>query len=130
MRCPATFTVGKGAQVAVVLGYEARESLAHDGWSKDEIRSFLAEHSRISAEELESAGVLLELDGAHNMAPEEDGLLPSVSSPDDILLVTAGGPGAGWSAYMPAWAPIQHSRVTSRLVTKAGHSEIIGGKDV
>ena len=101
-----------------------------DGWSKDEIRSFLAEHSRISAEELEAAGILLELDSAHNMVPEEDGLLPSVSSPDDILLVTAGGPGAGWSAYMPAWAPKQHSRATSRLVTEAGHSEIIGGKDV
>jgi hypothetical protein len=130
MRCPATFTVGKGAQVVVVLGYEARESLARDGWSKDEIRSFLAEHSRISAEELEAAGVLLELDSAHNMVPEEDGLLPSVSSPDDIFVITAGGAGAGWSAYMPAWAPIQHSRATSRLVTKAGHSEIIGGKDV
>jgi hypothetical protein len=114
----------------VVLGYEARQSLARDGWSKDEIRSFLAEHSRISAEELKAAGVLLELDSAHDMVPEEDGLLPSVSSPDDIFLITAGGAGAGWSAYMPAWAPIRHSRATSRLVTKSGHSEIIGGKDV
>jgi hypothetical protein len=130
MRSPATFTVGKGAQVVVVLGYEARESLARDGWSKNEIRSFLAQHSRISAEELEAAGVLLELGSAHNMVPEEDGLLPSVSSADDILLVTAGGPGPGWSAYMPAWAPILHSRASTRLVSKTGRSEAIGGSDV
>ena len=72
MRCPATFTVGKGAQVAVVLGYEARESLARDGWSKDGIRSFLAEHSRISAEELEAAGVLLERDISHHILQDDD----------------------------------------------------------
>ena len=105
-------------------------SLARDGWSKDEIRSFLAQHSRISAEELEAAGVLLELGSAQYMVPEEDGLLPSVSSADDILLVTAGGPGPGWSAYMPAWAPILHSRASTRLVSKTGHSKVIGGSDV
>ena len=130
MRCPATFSVGKGAQVAVVLGFEARELLSREGWSKGDIRSFLAEHSRISAEELEAAGVFLEVGSAHTMIPEADGLLPTVPSPTDILLVTAGGPGAGWCAYMPAWAPVQHSRATSRLVAKTGHSETIGGSNV
>ena len=32
------------------------------------------------------------------MQPGEDGLLPTVASPDDIFIVTAGGEGAGWSA--------------------------------
>ena len=130
MRSPATFTVGKGAQVVVVLGYEARESLARAGWSKSEIRTFLAQQSRISPEELETAGVLLEIGSAHNMVPGQDGLLPSVSSADDILLVMAGGPGPGWSAYMPAWAPILHSRASTRLVNKTGHSETIGDNHV
>ena len=37
----------------------------------------------------------------------------TVRSPDDIFLVTAGSPGAGWSAYIPTWAPTIHSSASS-----------------
>ena len=55
------------------------------------------------------AGVHLEQGAQHDMTPAEDGTLPSMRSPDDVLLVTAGGEGAGWSAWLPAWAPFRHA---------------------
>lgn len=64
--------------------------------------------------------MLLEVGTAHDMTPGEDGKLPSVASPDDICLVTAGGEGAGWSAYAPVWVPKIHVRMTSRRVRPAG----------
>jgi len=43
-----------------------------------------------------------------------------VGSADDVYLVTAGGEGAGWSAYAPTWAPTIHARSATRRVRPAG----------
>lgn len=120
MRDPATFAVGKGHQVLIVLGHEHRAALAEAGWTRPMVRHFLAEHSRVTPEELLSAGVLLEHTNQHDMVPEADGKLPTVPSPDDVFLVTAGGAGAGWSAYIPVWAPKIHSAASTRKVLPAG----------
>ena len=60
--------------------------------------------------------MLLEHGTQHDMSPGPDGKLPVVSSPDAIFLVTAGGAGAGWSAYIPAWAPTMHSAAATAVV--------------
>jgi hypothetical protein len=120
MRGPATFAVGKGHQVVVVLGHEHRTALAEAGWSRQRVREFLAEHSRVSPDELLNAGVLLEMTAQHQMVPEADGKLATVPSPDDIFLVTSGGAGAGWSAYIPVWAPKIHSEAITRVVRPPG----------
>ena len=120
MKCPSTYTVGKGAEVVVVIGYENRCALSEAGWSKSQIREFLAEHSRVSVDELDAAGILLEVDNQHNMVPDSKGLLPTVPGPESIFLVPAGGPGTGWSAYMPAWAPPIHSKAVTRIVSSQG----------
>ena len=80
------------------------------------MREFLCRESRISPEELLAVGVLIENDGPHGMIPGEDGKLASLREPDDIFLVTAGGEGAGWSAYAPSWAPKIHARASTRRV--------------
>lgn len=116
MRNPATFCVGKGGQAIVVFGPEHAGALAGAGWTRAAVRQRLAELSRVRPEELEAAGVLIERGAQHDMTTGPDGRLPSVPGPDDIALVTAGGAGAGWSAYIPAWAPVLHSRSVTRRV--------------
>jgi hypothetical protein len=51
-----------------------------------------------------------------------DGRIATFRSIEDIILVTAGGPGAGWSAYLPTWAPTLHSRAVVRRVRPAGEA--------
>lgn len=116
----ATFGVGKKHQVLLVLGLEHRIALAEAGWSRKQIREHLAEHSRVTPEHLAAGGILLEHTTQNDMTPEADGRLPTVESPDDIFLVTAGSAGAGWSAYIPTWAPTVHSRSTARRVMAPG----------
>lgn len=115
---PATFSVGKGGQGLVVLGYEHRQALATAGWTRRRIQEFLVEASRVTPAQLEAAGVLIEHGAQHDMTPAADGRLPSIASPDDLFVVTAGGAGAGWSAYLPVWAPLLHSRAVSRVVPR------------
>jgi hypothetical protein len=86
------------------------------------VREFLAHESRVTPEDIEAAGVLIETGAQHDMTPGDDGKLPAVGGPEDVLIVTAGGGGAGWSAYLPTWAPKQHSRGVTRRVTPAGEA--------
>jgi hypothetical protein len=122
MRNPATFIVGKGGQGLAVIGPEHMTALVESGIGRVEAAEVLARESRISPGELEAAGVIIETGAQHDMSPGPDGLLPTVGGPDDVLLVSAGGAGAGWSAYLPSWAPRMHARATTRRVRPPGEA--------
>ncbi len=120
MRAPHGYAVGKGQQCVVVLGPEHADAVRSAGWSRARAREFLQRESRVTAEELEAAGVPIERSGAHAMTPGPDGRYETVLEPEDIFLVTAGGAGAGWSAYIPVWAPKNNAQaVTRRVVAPA-----------
>jgi hypothetical protein len=120
MTNPATYGVGKGHQVLLVLGYEHRRILVESGWTRQAIREHLVEASRVTPAYLEAAGIVMEHTTQNDMTPDADGKLATVRSPDDIFLVTAGSPGAGWSAYIPTWAPTVHSVAATKKVRPAG----------
>lgn len=121
MKVPSNFVSGKRAQAVVVLGHEHRTAVIEAGWTRRRVQEFLADHSRVSPAELEAAGIELQVGTGHDMVPDDDGLLDTVATPDDVFVVTAGGAGAGWSAYIPSWAPIDlgQSRAVSRRVRPA-----------
>jgi hypothetical protein len=117
----ATFSVGKGGQGIVVLGPE--HALAVHTWSQAAVREWLVDASRVTPESLEAAGVVVERGAQqHAMAPDADGRIPTFRSVDDLLLVTAGGEGSGWSAYLPSAAPTHHTRHATRRVRLAGEA--------
>jgi hypothetical protein len=117
---PTWFATGKGGHGALVLGPEHARFCAAAGLSRADVRERVYHAARIPADALTAAGVRLETGAQHDMTPAADGTLPSVRSPDDILLVTAGGEGAGWSVWLPSWAPCQHSHRATRRVRPAG----------
>jgi hypothetical protein len=120
MKTPSTFSVGKGHQVALVVGPEHAAAIHDSGISKAEAREFLALETRVTPAELSNAGIVIEEGYQHDMSPGPDGKLPVVPTADDIFMVTAGGAGAGWSAYIPTWAPKLHSRAATRRVRLRG----------
>lgn len=130
LRAPFHFAAGKGgAQFLVVLGPEHAGALAGGGWSRRALSEALCARSRLAPEALTSAGVVLEVGSHHDMVPGADGLLTTVASPDDVLVVTAGGAGAGWSAVVAAWAPTKHSRLCTRRVRAPGEGLPAAGPD-
>jgi hypothetical protein len=119
---PTWFATGKGGHGVLVLGPEHAGFAISEGWTQGEVQEFVCRESRIRPEEMLAAGVQLEENSQHDMTPGEDGKLPALESPDAILLVTAGGEGAGWSAWIPSWAPTIHARRASRRVRPAGEA--------
>jgi hypothetical protein len=119
---PSNYTVGKGGQGFVVLCPEHAQALRQAGWTQSRVKQFLSAGSRVRPEHLTESGVPLELGNQHDMVPGPDGKLPTLTSEDDVFLVTAGGPGPGWSAYIPGFAPVQHIKAVTRRVRLAGEA--------
>lgn len=117
---PTWMSTGKGGHGILMLGPEHAGFCVAAGLTQAQVRELVYEHSRIAPEELTAVGVQLERNAQHDMTPGPDGLLPTLRSPDDLVLVTAGGEGAGWSAWLPCWAPVQHARRVTRRVRPTG----------
>ncbi len=97
-------------QYVVVLAGEHMQTIAKDGWGKPEIRRFLFENTKTSHAHLKRTGRM-----SGDLKPgDETTMRPLVETPDDFLVVAAGGRAGAFSAYIPGWG----SRRTSTAVTK------------
>lgn len=94
----------------VVLAGEHMRTIAGDGWGKKEIRRFLWEQTHNSVEYLKRSQRM-----AGPIQPGDDTRLrPLIETPDDILVVAAGGRAGAFSCYIPGWG----SKRSSQAVTK------------
>lgn len=94
----------------VVLAGEHMNTIAKDGWDKKRIRQFLFDNTKNTHAHLKRTG---RMSGA--MKPGDDtAMRPLVETPDDILVVAAGGRAGAFSAYIPGWG----SRRNSEAMTK------------
>jgi hypothetical protein len=102
-------------QYVLIIAGEHMQVMAKAGWSKNDIRQFCFAHTQTSVAELKRINVM---PGA--MQPAEETTMRSlVQTPEDFIVVAAGGRGGAFSAYIPGWG----GKKTSQSVTK----EIRGG---
>jgi len=98
-------------QYCVVLAGEHMRTIANDGWSKMEIQQFVYENTHNSVAHLKRterlAGTLT--------AADETTMRPLVPSPQDVLVVAAGGRAGAFSCYIPGWAG---GKKSSQSITK------------
>jgi len=94
----------------VVLAGEHMKTIANDGWDKKRIRQFLFDHTKNTHAHLKRTG---RMSGAIKPG-DETATRPLVETPEDILVVAAGGRAGAFSAYIPGWG----SRRSSEAVTK------------
>ena len=97
-------------QYLLVLAGEHMRTIARDGWTKATIREFVFAHTQNSHAHLKRTQ---RMTGAPEPG-DESRMRPLVESPDDILIVAAGGRAGAFSAYIPGWG----SRRSSQAVTK------------
>jgi len=98
-------------QYCVVLAGEHMRTIANDGWSKKEIQQFVYENTHNSVAHLKRTERLA---GALTAA-DETTMRPLVPSPQDVLVVAAGGRAGAFSCYIPGWAG---GKKSSQSITK------------
>jgi hypothetical protein len=101
-------------QYAVVLAGEHMRTIAGDGWSKARVRAFLFERTRNSHAHLKRTFLL-----AGPAEPgDESRFRPLVETPDDILVVAAGGRAGAFSCYIPGWGGKRSSQSVTKEVKR------------
>jgi hypothetical protein len=101
-------------QFVVVLAGEHVRTIAGDGWTKAMIREFLFARTQNSHAHLRRT---------HQMAgtiqpDDETRMRPLVESPDDILVVAAGGRAGAFSCYIPGWGGKRSSQAVTKEVKR------------
>jgi hypothetical protein len=92
-----TYSIWAG-NYAVVVPKQHRQIFAEAGWSKKDLRECVYERARVSRREWRTVG-------KSAVAPrkDEDAVYTALRSPDDLLVVAAGGPAGGFGAILPPW---------------------------
>ena len=107
-------TVMGQSTYAVILAGEHMRTIAGSGWGKKEIRQFLFDHTENSHAHLKRtqrmAGAI--------QAADETTMRPLVASPDDILVVAAGGRAGAFSAFVPGWGSAKNSQAVTKEVKR------------
>ena len=83
---------------AIVIPKQAREILKAAGWQKQDIREYVFERARVDRREWRDVGKA----GAA-VRGDEERVFTALRSPDDLLVVAAGGPAGGFGAIVPPW---------------------------
>jgi hypothetical protein len=122
MRDPAQNGTGTDTCSMVVLGPEHASIFADAGLSPGDLRRELARRSRTSIAELAAAGFRHDAPGNRYNPAAADGSVAGASA-GRILVVTAGGPGAGWSAFVPSWSWVDDGGLVTRPVRLPGEPE-------
>lgn len=108
-------------QSLVVMSPEHAEIVASGGMSKQDVQSYLFEHAARSSEEMLKkgkwpAGSMQDglAEGADQRA--SNGRFHRGRSPEDILLVVAGGEAGGYSAFLPSWSRGRNSIYQTKAI--------------
>jgi hypothetical protein len=109
------------SQLLVVLGPEHAATIAGDGLTRADVQRFLFEHARIPLGTLKFGGMWGMHDWPTWMTAVRDdaALMAQVPSPEDVLVLVAGGPGKH-SAVVPNCA---FSRAVTRPIKPLGKSD-------
>jgi hypothetical protein len=98
MRCNMlTYSIWEGNYVMAVP-YMHRDIFAAAKWTKKDIREYVFEIARVTRKEWRTVGKSA-VAGRKN----EDRVYTALRSPDDLLVVAAGGPAGGFGAIVPPW---------------------------
>jgi hypothetical protein len=112
MRISGT-AIGQPHYVLVLAGEHMR-TIAESGWGKKEIRQFVWERTHNSHAHLKRTQRM----SGEVQPGDEDRMRPLVASPDDILVVAAGGRAGAFSAYIPGWSSAKSSAAVTKEVKR------------
>jgi hypothetical protein len=101
-------------QYAVVLAGEHMRTIAGDGWDKPRIRRFLFEHTKNTHAHLKKTQRM----SGELKSGDETALRSLVETPDDLLVVAAGGRAGAFSAYIPGWGSKRASQSVTKVVER------------
>jgi hypothetical protein len=104
-----TYSIWAG-NYAIVIPRQPREVLTNAGWSKNDIREYIFESARVQRGQWRDVGkAIIAARG------DEERTYTALRSPEDLLVVAAGGPAGGFAAIVPPWYGNKSLAVTKEI---------------
>jgi hypothetical protein len=95
-----------GGNYALIIPKQLRDHLQAAGWSKTDIADFMHRRARVHRREWAEVGK------AAVVRDQGDSEYAALESPDQLLVVAAGGPAGGFGAVIPPWLGHKSRAVT------------------
>lgn len=104
-----TYSIWEG-NYAVVIPRQHRDIFADAGWSKQNVRDYVFEAARVKRGDWRSVGK-----SSVAGRKEEAQVYRALRSPDDLLVIAAGGPAGGFGVIVPPWYGKKSLAVTTAI---------------
>lgn len=104
-----TYSIWEG-NYAMVIAQQHRQIFAAAKWSKQNIREYTYEVARVARKEWRTVGK-----AAVAGRKDEERVYRALRSPDDLLVIAAGGPAGGFGAIVPPWYGKKSLAVTTAI---------------
>jgi hypothetical protein len=105
-----TYSVWSGNYI-VIIPKQLRELLVAAGWHKHDIREYIYRSARVLRREWATVGKASIVN--RSGGPQQE--FTALKSPDDLLVVAAGGPAGGFGAVIPPWLGSKARAVTQAI---------------
>ena len=109
-----TYSIWEG-NYAMVVPKQHRQTFAAAGWGKREIREYVYETAQVRRSEWRTVGK-----AAVAGRKDEDRIHRALRSPDDLLVIAAGGPAGAFGAILPPWYGKKSLAVTRAIELPTG----------
>jgi hypothetical protein len=103
---------GRQPQYAMVFAGEHQVTIKKSGWSREDVQKYVFENSKISVADLKR----LHMKAGEVTPEDEQTMSPLVESPQDLLVIAAGGKAGVQSAYIPGWGGKAGSQSVTREI--------------
>ena len=105
-----TYSIWEG-NYALVIPKQQRQVFAAAGWTKQNIREYIFETAHVQRKQWRDVGK-----AAIAGRKDEDRVYRARRSPDDLLVIAAGGPAGGFAAIVPPWYGTRSLAVTMAVM--------------
>jgi hypothetical protein len=104
-----TYSIWAG-NYALVIAKQQRDTITAAGWRKADIREYVFTAARVRRADWRRVGK-----SAVASRKDEDAVYTALRSPDDLLVVAAGGPAGGFGVVVPPWYGAKSLAVTKTI---------------
>jgi hypothetical protein len=104
-----TYSIWSG-NYTLLVPQQQRDVLAAAGWQKRDVREYIFESARVQRRQWRDVGK-----AAIAARGNEERVHTALRSPDDLLVVGAGGPAGGFAAIVPPWYGNRSLAVTTAI---------------
>jgi hypothetical protein len=103
---------GRQPQYAMVFPAEHQTIMKNAGWAREDVQRYVFDNSKVSLAELKR----LHMKPGEPTREDEQNMQPIVETPQDLLVIAAGGKAGVQSAYIPGWGGKAGSQSVTREI--------------